>query len=150
MRLPRWTPVAAAAVLAVTAGGVAAAAGHDHVTTVAGGTSEAVLNPAGHEVDEHAAFGQATAAQAHEQGEDEDEQGRQDDEHGRSGEEHGKAGEEHGHAGEHGQGHAWAFGHLAPEARRQAIADMQAEHAQAHPGNGPERDAGRAPERAGR
>ena len=143
MRLPRWTPVAAAAVLALTAGGVAAAAGHDHVETAAD-TSETVVNPAGHEVDEHAAFGQLTAAEAHAQGEaadddpgEEAEHGRSDEEHGKvrdekehgkARDEHGKAGEAHGHAGEHGQGHAWAFGHLSPEARRQAIADMQAEH----------------------
>ena len=140
MRLPRWTPVAAAAVLALTAGGVAAAAGHDHVRTDAGGTGEVVVNPAGHEVDEHAAFGQATAARAHEQGEAaDDERDAPDDEHGRSGEEHGKAGRGRTarHAAEHGQGHAWAFGHLSPEARKQAIADMQAEHAATHPETGP-------------
>ena len=152
MRLPRWTPFAIAAALALTAGGVAAAAaGHDRPDTGHGTAGSTVVNVNGHPVDEHAALGQATAAQARAEGEDADddadtdtdtdtdESGREDGEHGKAGQEHGKSAEEHGKSGEE-HGHGWAFGHLSPEARHQAIADMQAAHHDARPEHGREQD----------
>lgn len=149
MRLPRWTPVAVAVGLALTAGGVAVAAGQDRPEHTTGTAGSGVVNVEGHEVDEHAAFGQETAAQARAQGDDADDQAddetdddadEQTDEQTddqadgeTDGTEHGKSGQPHGHAGEHGQGHAWAFGHLSPEARKAAIAEMQASHHDARP-----------------
>ncbi|MFC5179312.1 hypothetical protein [Nocardioides taihuensis] len=145
MRLPRWTPVAVAAALALTAGGVAAAAaGHDRPEAGHGTAGSTVVNVNGHPVDEHAAFGQSTAAQARAQGEDADtdddadvdtDADESDREDGKAGQEHGKAGQEHGKAGQE-HGHGWAFGHLSPESRHQAIADMQAAHHDARPEHG--------------
>lgn len=134
MRLPRWTPFAVAAALAVTAGGVAAAAsGHDRPDTGHGTAGSTVVNVNGHEVDEHAAFGQETAAQARARGDETDDQS--DDETDDPTEDPATDDQDttDDGDGDGGQGHGWAFGHLSPEARKAAIAEMQAAHRDARP-----------------
>jgi hypothetical protein len=106
MRRPRLTSLVVGGALALSLTGIGVAAAVDSESPDEG----TVLNKNGHEVDEHAAFGQETAEEARSK-------------HDAEG--HGRPEHARGHGPGHGHGHA--FGHLSPEDKKAAIKQMKAQ-----------------------